>query len=79
MLLYHQNLFNFNSIAKIRKEKSSDNFNYKIERRPKKKKSKDDNVDVWLLEKNGNGYRLLINYDHPIIQELTKKFFSRNN
>lgn len=62
----------FQSIAKIARKESSDNFNYKIERRPKKKKSKDDNVDVWLLEKNGNGYRLLINYDHPIIQELTK-------
>lgn len=61
----------FAAIAKRSRKESGDNFNYKLNPNPKKKKTGDE-INVWSLGKNKSGYFLEINRDHPIISGLTK-------
>lgn len=62
----------FIQIAKQARKESSDNYNYKLNPTPKKKKKSELDTNVWILEKNKNNYSLMINNQHPIIEELTK-------
>jgi hypothetical protein len=66
-------LTDFKAIAKRAKKESSDNFNYKLNPYPKKKKNQEELIKIWNLGKSQNGFFLEINQGHPIIEQLTFK------
>lgn len=68
----------FIQVAKFARKESSDNYNYKLNPHPKKKITKDTNINVWLLDKKKDKYSLLINKHHPIIEDLTKSMLVKD-